>query len=418
MKNEPSVITVSQLNLYLKSILEYDDNLSHVFLRGEISNFTNHIRSGHYYFSLKDEKSVIKAVMFRNSNQRLKFMPQDGMKVIAAGRVGVYERDGVYQLYVEDMQPDGIGALHLAFEQLKERLEKEGLFSPERKKAMPRYPERIGVITSPTGAAVRDIQNILSRRFPVAKMILFPVLVQGGQAPGQIADAIRKMNRAHMADVLIVGRGGGSLEELWAFNDEIVVRAIAESQIPVISAVGHETDVSLSDFAADLRAPTPSAAAELAVPDRWELLAGLDGYLQQIKNITRRHLGKESERLAQLVSRPVFRTPQYWVDEKKLRLDGLLSRMESAFQHKLEKEKYRLSAQAGRLHALSPLHILARGYSIVYHEERVVFRSDQLQKGDLLKIRISDGILETEVKKIRREIDRRLRGNNEKGNDV
>ena len=418
MKNEPAVITVSQLNLYLKSILEYDDNLSHVFLRGEISNFTNHIRSGHYYFSLKDEKSVIKAVMFRNSNQRLKFMPQDGMKVIAAGRVGIYERDGVYQLYVEDMQPDGIGALYLAFEQLKEKLEKEGLFSPERKKALPHYPERIGVITSPTGAAVRDIQNILSRRFPVAKMILYPVLVQGSQAPGQIATAIREMNCAHMADVLIVGRGGGSLEDLWAFNDEIVVRAIAESHIPVISAVGHETDVSLSDFAADLRAPTPSAAAELVVPDRWELSAELDGYLRQIKNTVHRRLGKESEKLELLVSRPVFRTPQYWVDEKKFRLDSLLSRMESAFQHKLEKEKYRLSAQAGRLQALSPLHILARGYSIVYHGERVVSQTGQLQKGDLLTIRMSDGVLETEVKKIRKERDRRPRKDNEKRNDV
>ena len=261
------VLSVSQLNRYIKSIIEQDMNLQTVFVEGEISNFTNHYKTGHYYMTIKDDSSSIKAVMFRTANMRLKFMPENSMKVIIRGRVSVFERDGQYQLYIDDMQPDGTGALSLAFEQLKERLAKEGLFDSEKKKSIPAYPMRVGVVTSPTGAAIRDIINVISRRFPLAELVLCPVAVQGDYAAPQIKAAIELFNVEKAADVLIVGRGGGSVEELWAFNEEIVARAVAASEIPVISAVGHETDFTICDFAADLRAPTPSAAAELAVPD-------------------------------------------------------------------------------------------------------------------------------------------------------
>ena len=273
---QPSLkVTVSQLNTYIRSRMEEDPTLQSLFVVGEISNFTDHYRSGHLYLSLKDEKSVIRAVMFAQYARRLRFRPEDGMKVIARGRVGVYEANGQYQLYIEDMQPDGLGALNLAFEQLKQKLEKEGLFARERKKPLPKYPERIGVITSPTGAAVQDITTILARRFPLAEIVFCPVLVQGEGAAPQIVKALEEMNRRQAADVIILGRGGGSLEDLWAFNEESVARAVAASEIPVISAVGHETDFTICDFAADCRAATPSAAAELAVPDQLALKASL-----------------------------------------------------------------------------------------------------------------------------------------------
>ena len=261
------VLSVSQLNRYVKSIIEQDYNLQTVFVQGEISNFTNHYRTGHYYMTIKDEYSSIRAVMFKSANSRLRFMPENSMNVIIKGRVSVFERDGQYQLYIDDMQPDGAGALSLAFEQLKNKLAAEGLFDESRKRPIPRFPERVGVVTSPTGAAIRDIINVISRRFPAAELILCPVQVQGASAAGQIKAAIELFNAKKAADVLIVGRGGGSAEELWAFNEEPVARAVAASEIPVISAVGHETDFTICDFAADLRAPTPSAAAEIAVPD-------------------------------------------------------------------------------------------------------------------------------------------------------
>ena len=304
----PLVLTIGQLNAYVKSLLDGDDNLNHVYVSAEISNFTNHYRTGHFYFSLKDENAVIRAVMFRSSAQRLKFLPQDGMRVIVRGRVSLYERDGQYQLYVDDLQPDGVGALNLAYEQLKEKLSKEGLFAPERKKTLPRYPMRVGVVTSPTGAAVRDIINVLSRRFPLAQIILQPVQVQGADAPGQIADAIRLFNEKKAADVLIVGRGGGSLEELWAFNEEEVARAVAASEIPVVSAVGHETDFTICDFAADLRAPTPSAAAELCVPDAQGELARVQMLRHSVFQLVQRRMESEQQRLDTLSARaPIAR---------------------------------------------------------------------------------------------------------------
>ena len=273
MYNAPLVLTIAQLNRYVKSRLDADENLYNVFLVGEISNFTDHYKTGHFYFTLKDSDAQIKAVMFRQNALRVKFKPENGLKVIVRGRVSLYEAAGSYQVFVDDMQPDGVGALNLAFEQLKERLQKEGLFDEAHKKPLPRYPQRIGVITSETGAAVQDILNILGRRFPYAEVVLAPVLVQGDGAPEQMIAALQDFNRLQNADVIIIGRGGGSAEDLWAFNDENLAYAVYRSEIPVISAVGHETDFTICDFVADLRAPTPSAAAELAVPDQTELRA-------------------------------------------------------------------------------------------------------------------------------------------------
>ena len=277
-----TVLTVSQINTYVKSLIDGDDNLQNLYVAGEISNFTNHYRTGHFYFTLKDERAALKAVMFRSAAQRLRFLPEDGMRVIIRGNVSLFERDGVYQLYCEDMQPDGAGALAVAFEQRKQKLAAMGLFDEAHKKPLPRFPKRIGVVTSPTGAAVHDIQTVLERRFPAAEIIFAPVQVQGELAAPQISAAIEEFNRKKAADVLIVGRGGGSIEDLWAFNEELVAHAVYESEIPIISAVGHETDTTIIDFVADLSAPTPSAAAELAVPDVREVLFALDGQLDDL----------------------------------------------------------------------------------------------------------------------------------------
>ncbi|MBQ8027487.1 MAG: exodeoxyribonuclease VII large subunit, partial [Clostridia bacterium] len=282
------VLSVGQINTFIKSIIDGDPNLSNVFVVGEISNFTNHYRTGHFYFTLKDKEAAIKAVMFRSSAQRLCFMPENGMSVIIRGRISVFERDGQYQLYADDMQPDGIGALNIAFEQLKAKLEAQGLFDSSRKKKLPSVPERVGVITSPTGAAVRDIINVLGRRFPLAKIVFHPVQVQGANAAAQIAHAIDLFNEHSAADVLIVGRGGGSIEDLWAFNEEIVALAVSKSDIPVISAVGHETDYTICDFVADMRVPTPSAAAEIAVPDWREQVAYVDSLRLYAENSLKR----------------------------------------------------------------------------------------------------------------------------------
>jgi exodeoxyribonuclease VII large subunit len=292
----PTVFSVTELNNYVKRILDNDENLKNVFVTGEISNFKNHY-SGHMYMTIKDEGGAIKAVMFSSYASRLKFVPENGMKVIIFGSVSLYNKDGSYQLYITDMQPDGVGALNLAYEQLKEKLQNEGLFSTEHKKPIPQFPEKIGVMTAPDGAAVRDIFSVLKRRYPVAEIVFCPVAVQGASAAPEIAKAIKLFNEQNAADVLIVGRGGGSLEDLWAFNEEIVARAIFQSQIPVISAVGHETDFTIADFVADLRAPTPSAAAELAVPDIFELKSDLLGLKQHLSVLMRNLVESEKEKV-------------------------------------------------------------------------------------------------------------------------
>lgn len=390
MIREPVVLSVSQVNMYLKSLLDGDENLSPVFVCGEISNFSNHLRSGHWYFSLKDREGTLKTVMFQRANQRLRFRPEDGMRVIVRGRISLYERDGAVQLYAEDMQPDGAGALAIAFEQLRKRLEAEGLFRPEHKKPLPPYPMVVGVITSPTGAARRDIENVLGRRFPAAKILLAPVLVQGGGAPAQLAAAVERMNRDGRAEVIIIGRGGGSAEELWAFNDERVVRAVAASEIPVISAVGHETDVTLCDFAADCRAPTPSAAAELAVPELLTLQAQLISYRSRMKAAATHAVEVRERELALLKDRPVLKNPMASVEAGAQRLDHAVRRLQEAGERLTRQQEHRLAQLSGRLDALSPLKVLARGYAAVRQEEWISGAA-ALQPGDRITVMFRDG---------------------------
>lgn len=392
------VLTVSQINFFVKSLLEGDGRLRDVLVAGEISNFTDHYRSGHLYFSLKDEKSVLKAVMFAGSARRLKFRPADGMKVIVRGRVSVYEPSGQYQLYAEDMQPDGVGALSAAFEQLKARLEEEGLFDSGHKRPLPKYPERIGVITSPTGAAVRDILQITARRWPAAEIAFCPVLVQGDGAPAQLIRAVKEMNRKKACDVILIGRGGGSLEDLWAFNDEGLARAVYASQIPVVSAVGHETDFTICDFAADLRAPTPSAGAELVTPDIREekqKLLSFSRYFQDKAKKTVEYLRQSVDLLVQ--DSPIG-TAENFLDPWKQRLGLLFGRAAGAMGEKLELEKGRLALLAGRLDALSPLKVLSRGYSVATDAGGNVVRdAGELTVGDQITLRPEKGLARAEI---------------------
>ncbi|MDD5952897.1 MAG: exodeoxyribonuclease VII large subunit [Oscillospiraceae bacterium] len=403
MIQKPVLLTVSQLNRYLKAKFEEDEHLRSVFLTGEISNFTNHYKSGHLYFSLKDETAAIKAVMFVSHASRLRFLPKDGMKVLARGRVSVYEASGQYQLYVEDLQPDGIGALNLAYEQMKQKLEKEGLFSPERKKPIPKFPERIGVITSPTGAAVRDIQQILARRYPLAKVILAPVLVQGENAAPQIVNAIERFNALDCADVLIVGRGGGSIEDLWAFNEESVARAVAASHIPVISAVGHETDFTICDFVADLRAPTPSAAAELAVPDRDELLEVISSLQYTMEQLLRARLLHWKQQLDELSACRYLSSPEIWLTEHHRKLDTMTTRLSASLRMRTAQEQGRLSALAGKLDGLSPLKVLERGF--VYATDstgKLLTDVSETAVGDALRLRLRNGTVACTVTSVER----------------
>lgn len=398
------VITVSQLNRYVKMLLQEDAALTPVYVSGEISNFVNHYKSGHLYFSLKDENALVKAVMFRTYAARLAFRPEGGMKVIVRAKASVYEKDGTFQLYVEDMQPDGVGALQIAYEQLKKRLQEEGLFDAARKKALPPFPTRIGVITSPTGAAVRDILNILARRYPPAQVVFLPVLVQGEGAPPQLVAALERMNREKAADVLIIGRGGGSLEELWAFNDERVCRAVAASEIPVISAVGHETDFTLCDFAADLRAPTPSAAAELAVPDATELFLSLRQTQVQLTVLMRSRLEKVRTELQILHRQKALSSPTYYVEQMAMQLDLLTRSFEHSAKTALQDAHAQLSALAAKLDALSPLKVLSRGYAMARTDGgRLVTSVIDICKGDTLYMDMCDGTLVCMVQDIQKE---------------
>lgn len=391
------VLSVSQLNRYVKSIIEEDMNLQTVFVQGEISNFTNHYRTGHYYMTVKDEYSSIKAVMFKSANQRLRFMPENSMSVIIKGRVSVFERDGQYQLYIDDMQPDGAGALSVAFEQLKAKLAAKGLFDESRKKPVPKYPERIGVVTSPTGAAIKDIVNVISRRFPAARLILCPVQVQGANAAPQIKEAIELFNRKKAADVLIVGRGGGSTEELWAFNEEAVAIAVAESEIPVISAVGHETDYTICDFAADLRAPTPSAAAELAVPDTAELLRHIENFSRRNASAVNGFVAAQSQRVdarAKLIKRL---SPKNYINDLSMRCDGAWTRIDTAVRHTVQLDKNKTAALCARLDALSPLKIIARGFAAASFNGKVLTDPKEVKSGDIIDLRLAGGELKCKV---------------------
>ena len=392
-----TVLSVTQLNTYIKSIIDGDSLLRSLYVVGEISNFTNHYRTGHFYLTLKDENCAVKAVMFASANRRLKFMPENGMKVIVRGRVSVFERDGQYQLYIDDMQPDGLGALNLAFEQLKNRLAQEGLFDERFKKPIPYRCMRIGVVTSATGAVIQDIRNVISRRYPLAEIILAPVQVQGASAAPQIVDAIERFNSGDYADVLIVGRGGGSLEDLWAFNEEIVARAVFKSRIPIISAVGHETDFTICDFVADLRAPTPSAAAELAVPDIREDIAFVQTVVYECEATLLQRVNDEKERLEIIKERLRYRSPSILIDQKIQTVDTLMTSALLSVQRKLDSETARLSSTAARLDALSPLKVMARGYSIVTKDEKVVASSKALKKGDRITVGFSDGERKCEV---------------------
>lgn len=394
-----SILTVSQLNFYIKSVVDSDANLENIFLTGEISNFTDHYQSGHFYFSLKDNKSVVKAVMFAGFARRVKFRPQNGMKVIVRGRVAVYEAAGVYQVYVEDMQPDGVGALNLAFEQLKEKLLKEGLFDPQKKKPLPKYPQKVGVITSETGAVFWDIQNVMKRRFPLAEIVFQPVLVQGEGAAEQIVSAIKKFNNDALCDVLIVARGGGSIEDLWAFNDEILARTIADSKIPIISAVGHETDFTICDFVADLRAPTPSAAAELAVPDMQKLISDIEYSASYINSLMLCRINDHRKILVDLTERGVLKSPERLFSDRKLVIDALLNALKLRFNEKISKNKEKFLLSVGKLDALSPLKLMSSGYCVALdRKNKVINRVAQVKKNDEICIVVSDGKFDCEVK--------------------
>lgn len=392
------VLTISQINVFLKSLIEGDGRLTDIYAAGEISNFTDHYRSGHLYFSLKDEKSVLKAVMFSSAARRLRFKPGDGMRVIVRGRVSVYEPSGQYQFYVEEMQPDGLGALNLAFEQMKAKLEAEGLFRAEFKKPIPRFPMRIGVITSPTGAAVQDMRNILARRWPAAELIFCPVLVQGEGAPAQLTAAVREMNRRRCADVILIGRGGGSAEDLAAFNDEALARAVFASEIPVISAVGHETDFTICDFVADLRAPTPSAAAELAVPDRAEIALQAQGLVRRMRSAVQSGLDDRRQLLDTACAAAVLRGPAALLGTRKMKLDGAVQALKTAQERLWLRERERLSSLSARLDGMSPLKVMARGYAALSDQAGSPVRSVRdVSPGDGVRARLSDGALELTV---------------------
>lgn len=398
-----AVLSVTELNNHIKNMLDLDPMLQSVAVRGELSNYKVY-PSGHHYFTLKDAESAVRCVMFRSSAAKLRFKPENGMGVTAAGRVAVYPRDGAYQLYVDRLLPEGMGDLAVAFEQLKEKLQKDGLFDPAHKKPIPRFPQTVAVVTSSAGAAVRDIIRILGKRWPPAKVVLLPVRVQGAEAPPEIAGAIRYANKFEVGDIIIVGRGGGSIEDLWAFNDERVARAIYESEIPVISAVGHEPDVTISDFVADLRAATPSNAAELAVPDEEEQRALLENMKARAVHAMGKELSQSRARLDDLSFRRVLQNPTAYIDQKRLELDGASGALLAGFERLLAGKKSTYVRCAASLDALSPLKVLGRGYSIAEDAEGTPVSSvSQVKKGDGLKLKLSDGSLGCTVESVKKE---------------
>ena len=393
MSEKMLLLSVGMLNEYVKQLMDSNDILCDVWVRGEISNFTNHYKTGHFYFTLKDETGALRAVMFRSYASRLPFVPQNGMKVIVHGRVSVYVRDGQYQLNADAMQPDGIGALYVAFEQLKEKLRGEGLFDEARKKPLPKIPARIGIITSPTGAAIHDMTNILGRRFPSAEIYLYPALVQGASAPQSLIAGMNYFNETSdvSVDVIIIGRGGGSMEDLWAFNDEALARCVAASRIPVISAVGHESDFTICDFVADRRAPTPSAAAELAVPEASELKRILRQLEERSEVALRRKLTYARERVTTLANSRVLTSPDRFVDDQRMRVGELSLRLDRAAEYGVERARGNFARVTAQLEALNPLSILSRGYAVVRHGETPVHSVTELNEGDEVRLMLSDG---------------------------
>ena len=392
-----NILSITQLNEYIRGRMDADPLLNQVAVRGEVSNYKLY-PSGHHYFTLKDEAGALKCVMFKGNAIRLRFRPENGMKVIAMGKVSVYPRDGAYQLYCTAMAMDGVGDLYAAFEQLKRKLEAQGLFDPADKKPLPKYPGTIGIITSSAGAAVHDMLRILRKRFPLSHVHLLPVRVQGAEAPGEIAAAIRYANYWRLADLLIVGRGGGSMEDLWAFNEEIVAHAIYESEIPVISAVGHEPDVTISDFVADLRAATPSNAAELAVPDQNALLQNLDSMTAAMATGLNRQLKAAQKHLDMLAQSPALKSPDGYLQQRSSSLELLTNRLIAAQNQNLTRKNNQYIAAVSKLDAMSPLKVLSRGYAMTQTEDGTVVRSvSQVEAGERISISLSDGKLSATV---------------------
>ena len=390
---QQQVLTITALNEYIRGRMEADSLLNAVAVKGEISNYKLY-PSGHHYFTLKDENSALKCVMFKGNALRLRFRPENGMKIIAMGKVSVFPRDGAYQLYCTAMAMDGVGDLYAAFEQLKKKLSAQGLFDPGHKKPIPKFPGTIGIITSSAGAAVHDMLRILNKRYPLVKVRLLPVRVQGAEAPGEIAAAIRYANHYRLADLLIVGRGGGSIEDLWAFNEEIVAHAIYDSQIPVISAVGHEPDVTISDFVADLRAATPSNAAELAVPDRDALSQSLDAMINTMAGSLNRQLRSHRQHLQLLSKSPALQSPTGYLQQRQRQLELLKNRLVAAENQNIARNTQRYVALTAKLDAMSPLKVLTRGYSMAQNDRGEVIRSiTQAELGERICVNVSDGKL-------------------------
>lgn len=391
------VLSISQVNDYIRGLMDNDHLLGSIAVRGEISNYKVY-PSGHHYFTLKDESSALRCVMFKGNALRLRFRPENGMKVLAFGKISVYPRDGAYQLYCSALTLDGVGDLHAAFEQLKEKLSKQGLFDPNHKKPIPLFPGVIGIITSSAGAAVHDMIRILKKRYPLTKVRLLPVRVQGAEAPGEICSAIRYANYFDLADVLIVGRGGGSIEDLWAFNDESVARAIYDSRIPVISAVGHEPDVTISDYVADLRAATPSNAAELAVPDQVALRQTMDSMSDAIANALMRQLKASKRHLSVLAQSNTLKSPTAYLDRQRESLGNIMGKLSATQANYIAIRKQRFIGLTSKLDAMSPLKVMSRGYSLVKTSDGTLLRSvKQTALGDHLDISISDGALSVKV---------------------
>lgn len=395
---ENKILSITQINEYIRSSMDNDPILGNVTVRGEISNYKLY-PSGHHYFTLKDENAALKCVMFKGNAFRLRFRPENGMKIIATGKISVFPRDGAYQLYCTALTVDGIGDLHIAFEQLKKKLESQGLFDPNHKKAIPKYPKMIGIVTSPAGAAVHDMIRILRKRFPLTKVRLIPVRVQGEEAPAEIAAAIAYANYYQLADILIVGRGGGSIEDLWAFNEEVVAQAIYDSDIPVISAVGHEPDVTISDYVADLRAATPSNAAELAVPDQLTLRQTLDSMLDAMSSAALRQIRSAKTYLKALSAGSALKGPTAYIENRKQTLKLLENRILSGYNRQLSVKKQKFLMHTSKLDAMSPLTVLSRGYSMAQSEKGEVISScSQVKPNDSITVTVSDGTIHAVVK--------------------